>query len=136
MPDDELERFVKRPVRIALRQEPQMRGERLQPEDGDGAVEEPRRVEFQRLDLKEAEMLVQPRPPMELDPITRLQERLHPAAATAAHETKMAAMRTGHYLQDGARLTMPAGAQNDSFVAPFHDRRLAFQPGNSSPISR
>jgi GTP-binding protein Era len=66
----------------------------------------------------------------------KLYLRLHPAAASAAHEPQMAAMRAGHHLEDGARLAVPAGAQNDSFVTPFHDRRLAFQPGNSSPISR
>src|SRR3569832_139925 len=38
----------------------------------------------------------------------------------------MAAMGARHHLEDGAGFAMPAGAENDSLVAPFH--ALSFSP--------
>ena len=64
MVDNRTERFVEPLMRIALGQQSQMPGERLQPVDGGSAVERPpRRVQVERLDLIGAEMLVETRAP-------------------------------------------------------------------------
>ena len=42
------------------------------------------------------------------------------AAATAAHEAEVPAALFGHHFKDQAGLAMPARAQNDAFVTPFH----------------
>ena len=107
-------------MRVALGQQAQMGGQQLQAVDGAGAVEQASRVELQRLGLEGAQMLVEAGAPDEVDAVSRLQHRLHAARAAAAHQPEMAAVAARHHLQDGARLAMPPGAQDDAFVTPFH----------------
>ena len=125
MVDDQPERLVEPLVRVALRQQPEVTGERLQAVDRGGAVEQPRGIEIQRLDLKRAEMLVEPGAPEDVDPVAGLEHRLLLAGSAAAHEPEMATVGARHDFQDGACLAMPAGAENDSLVAPFHARSLS-----------
>ena len=73
-------------------QKTQMRGHGLQTVDGDRAVHETRRIHLDRLGLEDAEMLVEPRPPQEIDAVAGLQHRLLLARAAAAHQAEMPAM--------------------------------------------
>jgi hypothetical protein len=84
MLDDQPERLVEPLMRVAFRQQPEMPGERLQPIDGGGAVEEARRIEVERLDLEGAEMFVEPGAPDDVDPVAGLQDGLLLARAAEA----------------------------------------------------
>ena len=127
------ERLVKRGVRIALGQQAQMPGKRQQAVDGERALQQPRRVEGERLGLEHAEMLVEPGPPGQRHLVAGLQHRLLLARTAAAHQAEMAAMRARHHLEDGAGLAMLPGAEDDAFVLPFH---AAFAPGKQAWSSR
>ena len=65
-------------------------------------------------------MLVEAGPPDEIDAVAGLQHRLLLARTAAAHQAEMAAMRARHHLEDDAGFAVPAGAEDDAFVAPFH----------------
>src|SRR5690606_41324976 len=78
------------------------------------------RMGVERLDLKGAELFVEPGAPADVGRGAGLQDGLVLARAPAAHQAEMAAMRAPHHLEDGAGFAMPAGAENDSLVAPFH----------------
>src|SRR5579872_463414 len=84
------------------------------------AAHEPSRPQGQRLDGIGAEMLVEPRPPDELQRIARLQKAVEASRAPAAHQAEMAAMRARQKLDDDRALAMLLDAENDAFVAPFH----------------
>jgi uncharacterized membrane-anchored protein len=70
-------------------------------------------------------MLVEPRPPHRGDAVARLQQRPHPLARAAAHETQMTAMLARQQLDNGGRFAMPPHAQHDAFVGPFHGATIA-----------
>src|SRR5690606_1539302 len=114
-------------MRIALGQKPEMGGEQLHAVDAGGAGEKTCGVELQRLRLEDAEVLIKPRPPDEIDPVARLKKRLHATRTAAAHEAEVTAMRRRHPLQYDACLAMPAGSKDDSLVAPFHGRTIHFE---------
>ena len=112
-------------MRIALRQQPAQR-----PQMGD-AVDHMRRgklrgaMQVQRLDRVMPEMLVKARPPDHAHGVARLQQRAKPCAATAAHQTEMAAVVARHHLDDGAGLAVAPRPQHDAVIGPFHARLLA-----------
>src|SRR5690606_28908464 len=87
-------------------------------------VEQPRGIQVESLDLERAQVLVEARAPQQVDAVAGLQYRLLLARAPTAHEAEMPAMRARHHLEDGAGFAMPAGAENDSLVAPFHGLSL------------
>ena len=82
------------------------------------------------------------------DAAAGLQQRPHPRAGPAAHQAQMPAVRARQKLDDGGGFAMPAHAQHDAFVGPFHavgiapfaawgaDASAAHPRGNSSPTSR
>ena len=73
-------------------------------------------------------MLVEPRAPDEADRIAELERRPQPRRPSAAHEAEMAAMRAGHRFDDRRGLAVPADADDEPLVAPFHERaRLRFR---------
>ena len=125
MRDHQAERLVERAVRIALGQQSQMRGKRLQAVHGGGAVEEPGGIELDGFGLEGAEMLVEPRAPKKLDAVSGLQHGLLLARAPTPDEAEMAPVRARHDFQDGAGLAMLPGAENDSLVSPFHGQSLS-----------
>jgi hypothetical protein len=98
----------------------QMRGERLDAVDGGGGGEQPRGVELQGLHLIGAQMLVQPCAPGEFHAVSRLEHRLHALRPAAAHHAQVPAVHGRHRLDNDAGLAMPAGAEHNAFVAPFH----------------
>ncbi|MDR7031786.1 hypothetical protein J2X35_000467 [Mesorhizobium sp. BE184] len=65
-------------------------------------------------------MLIEPRAPQKVDAVSGLKHGLQFARPAAAHKAEMAAVGTRHHLQNGARLAMLSGAQDDSLVTPFH----------------
>ena len=97
-------------------------------------------LKVERLDLKRAEMLVEPgAPETGRHAVAGLQHRLLLARTAAAHEAEMAAMRPRHHLEDGAGFAMPAGTENDAFVVPFHARslsRLARAKSRTAPLGK
>src|SRR6202011_3234340 len=48
------------------------------------------------------------------------------------HQAEMAAMALRHHLEDGVRLAVAAGAQDDAVVGPLHDQRFV-PPRDSVP---
>src|SRR6185437_16488991 len=108
-------------MQFAFRQKAQMRGQRLQAIDCTGAFEEAGCVEFQRLDLEKAHMLVQARSPDQIDLVPDLQHRLRLARAPAADHAKVAPMRARHHLKYDAGFAMLAAAKDYALVAPFHN---------------
>ena len=76
MSDHQAKRVVESGMGVALGQQPQMRGQYLEPVDGDGAVHQPGGVHLQRLGLESAEMLVEARAPDEVDAVAGLEHRL------------------------------------------------------------
>src|SRR5208337_3421367 len=67
-----------------------------------------------------AEMLIEPGPPHEAEGVARLKRRIQPRRASAAHEAEMAAVGPGHRLHDRRMFAMPADADDEPFVTPFH----------------
>ena len=69
-------------------------------------------------------MLVKPRPPDKGEGIARLQRRVEPRRSSAAHQTEVATVRSRHRLDDRGMFAMPANADDEPFVAPFHPTHL------------
>ena len=89
MVDEHGYRLEERRMRVALGQEPQQARERRKPVERQRRADEPRRAQVGALDLKAAEMLVEPRPPGHLNAVARLQHRLLPLRAPAVNEAEM-----------------------------------------------
>ena len=83
---------------------------------------------LRRLDGVGAEVFVEPRAPGDLDLVAGLQQRRHPLAATAAHQAEVAPVGARHHLEDEARLAVPAPADDEALVAPFHAERHSTVP--------
>ncbi len=73
---DQPKRLKKPFMRIPFGKQAQMRGQRLQAVDRAGAIEEPGGVEFKRLRLEGAQMLIEPGPPQQVNPVANLKNRL------------------------------------------------------------
>ena len=109
-------------MRVALRQDAQERGE------GPKAIKRQRRgqkagrAQGPGLKGEGAEMLVEAGAPGRLHGVSRLQDRLHRPRAAAVGEPEMAAVRGRHHFEDERRFAVPAGAEDDGFIRPLHDR--------------
>lgn len=120
--DEVIEHRVDLRMRVAFRQEAAQGGGVGETIERRRGIEEPRRSEIKPLHRKVAEMLVEPGPPGQADPIARLQHRAQPRARRPAHEAKVAAMLAGHRLENGASLPVALDAQHDGFIDPLHER--------------
>ena len=118
--DDDGQRLIERGVRIALGQQPQMRGKRQQAVDGERALQQPRGIEGERLGLESAEMLVEPRAPGQ-------RHRL-PGCSTGCclrerpPRTRPRWRPCARVITSRMALVSPClpGAEHDAFVLPFH----------------
>ena len=93
---------------------------RAQGFQGQPLVEQPRRARADHFDGESSQMLLEPRPPKATDLIAGLEGAPHPPPAAAPDQPRMAAMSTGHQMDDGGGLAMLGGGQHDAVIAPFH----------------
>src|SRR6266436_9426419 len=82
------------------------------------------RAQVKPLDGVVAEMFGEPRPPPGAHQVAGLQHGLEAGAGAATNETEMTSVFPRHQLDDRACLAMPAGAEHDTDIGPFHGRVL------------
>jgi hypothetical protein len=130
-------------MRVALRQQAEMRPGEPEPEGADRRLHERRAALHQRLGAEIAEMVVQPRPPGQGQRVAGLQERPHAPRAPALDEPEMPPVARRQHLEDHIGLAVPARSDDDSVFRPFHEGLLQDgktrrdpQPGNNRPRGR
>src|SRR5687767_790144 len=75
------------------------------------------------LDDERPQVILEARPPGELDEVAGLQGRGELARPATADETHMPATALDHHLGDDGRLAVTADADDQAFTAPLHSRR-------------
>jgi hypothetical protein len=89
-----------------------------------------------RLDRETAEVIVEPCAPMRTYGISRLQYRPHPASGSAADQTEMTPVFARHQFENGIRLAVPPDPEDESVIAPLHDRTSPHPERNVEPQRR
>ena len=106
-------------MRVALGEHAHELAEPAEPGERLRARQEARGALGQRLDLIDAEVLVEPGAPDELQGVAGLQHTGQPRRAAAARQPKMPSMRFREGLDDDRGLAEALEAEDDAFVAPF-----------------
>jgi hypothetical protein len=132
--ENELAHDEKVAVRIALRQEPQKRGDGLQAEAGARREHHAIGAGLRDLEREIAEVLVETRAPVRLHAVTRLQGGCTLPRPSAIDEAHMPAVFGRDQFHDGVTFAQAAKPQNDAVVGPLH--RALYSFGNSSPMPR
>ncbi len=108
-------------VRFALRKADIQYGAcRIQRRQTIGAVEQPRRMAFLKLNGEISEMLLKPGAPGGGQQVSLFQNATIAARLPAAHHAGKPAMFLRQQLQNHRRFAVPSRRKNDTAIHPFH----------------